>query len=131
MAGLIHLAAHVDDGWRHPISAETMNAAATLGEYLTAHALAAFDAMGADPELECARAVHAWLERTRPERFTVREAFTALPRSRFRKVADLVTPLDVLEQLGWIHREPEPPCTGPGRRPSPTYAVHPSLCTQR
>ncbi|MEO3807871.1 YfjI family protein [Sphaerisporangium sp. B11E5] len=131
MAGLIHLATHIDDGWRHPISADTMNAAATLGEYFTAHALAAFDAMGADPELEGARAVHAWLQRTRPERFTVREAFTALPRSRFRKVADLVTPLDVLEQLGWIHREPEPPRTGPGRRPSPAYAVHPSLCTQR
>ncbi|MFC4588618.1 YfjI family protein [Sphaerisporangium corydalis] len=127
IAGLIHLAAHIDDGWRHPITADTMNAAATLGEYFTAHALAAFDSMGADPDLEAARTVHTWLERTRPERFTVREAFRGVASKRFRKVADLETPLDLLEQLGWIQREPEPPRTGPGRRPSPAYTVHPCL----
>ncbi|MFI7126835.1 hypothetical protein ACIBQ1_14160 [Nonomuraea sp. NPDC050153] len=71
--------------------------------------------------------MHAWLHRTGTARFTVREAFTALPRNRFRKVGELETPLDLLEQLGWIRREPEPPRTGPGRRPSPAYAVHPCL----
>ncbi|MGW6505111.1 YfjI family protein [Nonomuraea angiospora] len=127
LAGLIHLAGRIEDGWRHPISAETVNAAIALGQYFIAHALATFDAMGADPDLEAARTVHAWLQRTSTTRFTLREAFTALPRSRFRKVAELETPLDLLEQLGWIRREPEPPRTGPGRRPSPAYAVHPSL----
>ncbi|MET9340287.1 YfjI family protein [Nonomuraea sp. NPDC003804] len=127
LAGLIHLAEHVDDGWRRPISADTVNAAIVLGEYFTAHALATFDAMGADSDVEGARNVHAWLERTRTARFTVREAFTALSRSRFRKVAELEAPLDLLEQLGWIRREPEPPRSGPGRRPSPAYAVHPCL----
>ncbi|MBG0814177.1 YfjI family protein [Planomonospora sp. ID82291] len=127
LAGLLHLAGHIEDGWRHPIDGATMAAAMELGEYFTAHALAAFDAMGADPEQEAARTLHEWLTRTRPERFTVREAFTALPRSRFRKVADLEPALELLEQLGWIQREPEPPRTGPGRRPSPRYAVHPDL----
>ncbi|MFI7438350.1 YfjI family protein [Nonomuraea indica] len=127
IAGLLHLATHIDDAWRRPIPADTVTAAITLGEYFTAHALATFDAMGADPDLEAARTVHAWLQRTRTTRFTVREAFTALPRSRFRKVTELEAPLDLLEQLGWIRREPEPPRTGPGRRPSPTYAVHPHL----
>ncbi|MEU4229133.1 YfjI family protein [Nonomuraea sp. NPDC026600] len=127
IAGLIHLAARVEDGWRHPITANTVNAAITIGQYFIAHALATFDAMGADPDLEAARTVHAWLHRTGTARFTVREAFTALPRNRFRKVGELETPLDLLEQLGWIRREPEPPRTGPGRRPSPAYAVHPSL----
>ncbi|MFI0424592.1 YfjI family protein [Spongiactinospora sp. 9N601] len=130
MAGLIHLATHVDDGWRHPISADTMTAAVELGGYFTAHALATFDAMGADPDMEGARTVHAWLERTRPARFTAREAFTALPRSRFRKVTELEPALEVLEQLGWIHRQPAPPRTGPGRRPSPAYLVHPRLSTR-
>ncbi|MFI6921758.1 YfjI family protein [Nonomuraea spiralis] len=130
IAGLIHLAGRVADGWRHPISADTVNAAITIGQYFIAHALATFDAMGADPDLEAARTVHAWLHRTGTTRFTVREAFTALPRNRFRKVAELEPALDLLEQLGWIRREPEPPRTGPGRRPSPAYAVHPSLHQQ-
>ncbi|MEU1875756.1 YfjI family protein [Streptosporangium sp. NPDC020072] len=128
LAGLLHLATHIDDGWRRPIDGPTMAAAMELGEYFTTHALAAFDAMGTDPDQEAARTVHEWLTRTRPERFTVREAFTTLPRSRFRKVGDLEPALDLLEQLGWIQREPEPPRTGPGRRPSPRYAVHPDLC---
>ncbi|MBT2224446.1 YfjI family protein [Nonomuraea sp. NEAU-A123] len=127
LAGLIHLATDVEGAWRRPISTDTVNAAIQLGSYFTAHALATFDAMGADPDVEAARVVHAWLHRTRTERFTVREAFTALPRSRFRKVTELEAPLDLLEQHGWIRREPEPPRTGPGRRPSPAYAVHPSL----
>ncbi|MCA2229941.1 YfjI family protein [Nonomuraea aurantiaca] len=127
IAGLIHLAADVDSAFRRPISADTVNAAIALGGYFAAHALATFDAMGADPDLEAARTVHAWLHRTGTERFTVREAFTALPRNRFRKVSELETPLDLLEQLGWIRREPEPPRTGPGRRPSPAYTVHPCL----
>ncbi|MEU0570860.1 YfjI family protein [Nonomuraea sp. NPDC005983] len=127
IAGLLHLAAHVEDAWRHPITTDTVKAAITLGEYFTAHALETFDAMGADPDIEAARTVHAWLHRTGTARFTVREAFTALPRSRFRKVTELEPALDLLEQLGWIRREPDPPRTGPGRRPSPAYAVHPSL----
>ncbi|MEV1002804.1 YfjI family protein [Nonomuraea sp. NPDC050202] len=127
IAGLIHLAGRVEDGWRHPISADTVTAAITIGQYFVAHALATFDAMGADPDVEAARVVHAWLHRTATTRFTVREAFTALPRNRFRKVAELEPALDLLEQLGWIRREPEPPRTGPGRRPSPAYAVHPTL----
>ncbi|WP_329089330.1 YfjI family protein [Streptosporangium sp. NBC_01469] len=128
LAGLLHLAGHIDDGWRRPIGGDTMAAAMELGEYFTTHALAAFDAMGTDPDQEAARTLHEWLTRTRSERFTVREAFTALPRSRFRKVADLEPALDLLEQLGWIRREPEPPRLGPGRRPSPRYVVHPDLC---
>lgn len=127
IAGLLHLAAHIEDGWRRPISADTVHAAITLGQYFTAHALATFDAMGADPDVEAARTVHAWLHRTHTTRFTVREAFTALPRTRFRKVAELEPALELLEQLGWIRREPDPPRTGPGRRPSPAYAVHPNL----
>ena len=47
-----------------------------------------------------------------------------LSRSRFPKVGDLDTPLELLEQHGWIRRMPEPERTGPGRRPSPSYEVH-------
>lgn len=128
MAGLIHLATHPGDGWRRPIDADTLHRAVELGEYFTAHAVAAFDTMGADPDLGDARTLLAWLERTQPERFTVRELFRALPRSRFTRVTDLDPALDLLEQHGYIRRQPDPPRTGPGRPPSPTYTLHPDIC---
>ncbi|MGV9772602.1 DUF3987 domain-containing protein [Streptosporangium sp. NPDC003464] len=125
LAGLLHLAGHIDDGWRRPIDGPTMAAAMELGEYFTAHALAAFDAMGADPDQEAARTVHGWLTRTRPEHFTRRDAHRALQR-HFKKAADLEPACELLEHLGWIHREPDPP--GTRGNPSPRYAVHPDLC---
>ncbi|MFG1997693.1 YfjI family protein [Spirillospora sp. NPDC048911] len=131
LAGLLHLAAHITDGYRIPISADTMHAAIAIGEYFTTHAIAAFDAMGADPDHEAARHVYAWLERNRPEQFTVRHLFSKLPRSKFGKVAELEPALDLLEQYGWIRRQPDPERVGPGRRPSPTYHVHPRLHNPR
>ncbi|WP_214412314.1 DUF3987 domain-containing protein [Sphaerisporangium fuscum] len=125
IAGLLHMVTHIDDGWRHPIAGTTMAAAMELGEYFTGHALAAFDAMGADPEQEAARVVHEWLSRARVGRFTRRDAHRALQR-RFKKAADLEPAFELLEHLGWIRREPEAP--GTRGNPSPRYAVHPDLC---
>ncbi|MGI5225729.1 YfjI family protein [Actinoallomurus sp. CA-142502] len=127
IAALLHLAAHVQDGWRRPIDVDTMRNATRIGEYYIAHALAAFDAMGADPDVDNARTVLTWLENNQPERFTVRELFTVLPRSRFKRVGSLEPPLDLLEQHGWIRRQAEPPRNGPGRPPSPTYVTHPRI----
>ena len=53
-----------------------------------------------------------------------------LSRSRFPKVGDLDAPLELLEQHGYIRRVPEPERTGPGRRPSPAYEVHPDLAAE-
>jgi hypothetical protein len=130
IAGLLHLAEHYADGWGKPISEDTTRAALRMADYFTAHALAAFDHMGVDPVLEAARELYVWLERFRPEKFTKRELFSAVSRSRFPKVGDLDAPLDLLEQHGWIRREPEPERTGPGRKPSPTYLVHPDLAAE-
>jgi replicative DNA helicase len=130
IAGLLHLAANLRDGWGKPIAASTMAAAIQAADYFTAHALAAFDGMGADPVLEDARVILQWLQRTRPARFTKREAHMGLSRSRFPKVGDLDAPLALLEQHGYIRSEPEPERTGPGRRPSPAYEVHPDLATE-
>lgn len=130
IAGLLHLAEHYADGWGKPISEDTMRDALRVTGYFTAHALAAFDHMGVDPVLEAARELYAWLERLRPGKFTKRELFSAVSRSRFPKVGDLDAPLELLEQHGWIRREPEPERTGPGRRPSPAYLVHPDLAAE-
>jgi replicative DNA helicase len=130
VAALLHLAGHLTDGWGQPIDETTARAALAVMDYYNAHALAAFDHMGMDPTLDDARAVYRWLEGTRPQRFTKREAFTGLSRSRFAKVGDLDAPLELLEQHGWIRRMPETDRTGPGRRPSPAYEVHPDLAAE-
>ncbi|MFC3997968.1 YfjI family protein [Nocardiopsis sediminis] len=128
LAGLIHLGTDPVSAWRTPITAQTVAAAIRLGEYFTAHALAVFDHMGADPDQERARTVLDWITRKKPDRFTVREAFNGLPRSAFRKVADLRPALEFLESYGWIREEPPPPTSRKGGRPpSPAYQVHPQL----
>jgi len=130
IAGLLHLAAHLRDGWGLPITEDTMRAALGIGDYYIAHALAAFDHMGTDLPLAGARILYRWLERTRPGRFTKREAHMGTSRAQFPKVGDLDAPLELLEQHGWIRRVPEPERIGPGRRPSPAYEVHPDLATE-
>ena len=81
--------------------------------------------MGADPTMEAARYLLRWIGRARLKRFTRREVHMGTSRSRFPKVGDLDAPLDLLEQHGYIRRLAEPERTGPGRRPSPAWEVHP------
>jgi hypothetical protein len=125
IAGLLHLAEHLRDGWAKPVQAETMHAAVAIARYLTEHALAVFDLMGADPALADARYLLDWIERTATERFTRRELFTALPRGRFPKVDALDPALELLEAHGYLRRAAQPAPKGPGRPPSPTYEVNP------
>jgi hypothetical protein len=49
LAGLLHLASHLHDGWARPIAADTFAGAIRLAGYLVDHARAVFDLMGADP----------------------------------------------------------------------------------
>ncbi|NKE62950.1 DUF3987 domain-containing protein [Lentzea sp. PSKA42] len=126
LAGLLHLADSPADKWSTEITSETFSRARTLGSYYLAHALGAFDYMGNDEVTDDARMVLAWIERQGPISFTVRELFTSITRGRFRKVTDLLPALDLLEQHFHIQRAPEPERRGPGRKPSPTYFVHPT-----
>ena len=130
IAGLLHLATHPQDGWMRPVSEDTMRAALQAGQYYVAHALAAFDFMGVDQVLSDARVLLRWIERTRPERFTRRDAHAGASRTRFPKVGDLDAPLALLEQHGYIRQDSTPPQAGPGRPASPGYLVHPDLATE-
>ena len=126
IAGLLHLAANLRDGWGKPVSAATMEAAVRAGEYFIAHALAAFDGMGADPLLEDARHALTWIARNQEKTFTKRALFRA-EQSRFRKITELDPVLAILEQHGYIRLAEQPDRSGPGRKPSPEYAIHPEL----
>ena len=126
IAGLLHLAADPHHGWTHPITADTITAAARAGTYYLGHALATFDLMGTDPLIDNAHHILDWITRTNTAQFTRRDAFTALKSARFRKVTDLDPALDLLDQHGYI-RTTTPPAPKPagGRPPSPIYEVHP------
>ncbi len=127
IAGLLHLAAHPKDGWSKPIEADTMRAAARIGDYFTAHALAAFDAMGNDPALSKGRSVLAWLAANPHPSISRRELFNALPRGDFPTVTVLDPALALLEDHGWIRQTPAPARSGRGRPPSPRYQLHPAV----
>jgi replicative DNA helicase len=125
LAGLLHLAAHLHDGWAHPISADTFTGATRLASYLVEHARAVFDLMGADPCLDDARWLLDWINRTNQSQFSRRDAHQAA-RGRFRKATDLEPALGLLEEHGWLRRVDADP-VGPrgGRPPSPRFLVNP------
>lgn len=128
IAGLLHLAAHPGDGWTRPIDAATLAAACRIGDYFTAHALAAFDAMGSDAALGKARTALAWLASNPRDSISRRELFNALPRADFPTVGDLDPALALLEDHGWIRQVPPPARNGRGGRPpSPRYQAHPTV----
>jgi len=127
LAGLIHLAEHLHDGWGAPIGADTVERAALLGEYFAAHALAAFDDMGADPATRNARHILAWIERTGAAGFTKRELFRAVKSAQLPTVADLDPALSVLEAHGYLRLVETPAVRRAGRPPSPSYLVHPAV----
>ncbi|MCN0152583.1 DUF3987 domain-containing protein [Salinispora arenicola] len=126
IAGLIHLAEHLRDGWGKPVTADTIDRAALLGDYYAAHALAAFSDMGADKATHNARHIAAWIERTGATTFTKRELFRAVKSNQIPTVADLDPALSLLEAHGHLRQldPPERPRAG-GRPPSPSYLVHP------
>ena len=108
-----------------------MARALAAGEYFTAHALAVFDFMGADPAAEDARAVLAWIRRSGQAVFSKRDVHQAM-RARFKKADDVDPALEMLTGNGWIRTE-KTAAPGPqgGRSPSPAFAVHPALLKDR
>jgi hypothetical protein len=121
IAGLLHLARHLEDGFGRPIDADTMDAATVIGDYLVIHALVAFDEMGADEHRTGARAILAWITEGRREKFRRREVQRALHR-QFPRIADLEPALGLLEEHGYIR--PDGARRGVGRPPG-GYAVCP------
>ena len=127
-AGLLHMAKHAGGSapWGSLIDGATMAAAISIGHYLTAHAKAAYAAMGADPVVEDARYLVRWIGRLEGETFMRREVFEAT-KGRFKRVEALDPPLNLLEAHGYIRQQPPEARTGPGRRPSPVYEVNPKV----
>jgi replicative DNA helicase len=126
LAALLHLAAHLRDGWNQPIGADTFAGAARLADYLVDHARAVFDLMGADPRVDDARWLLDWITRTGQAQFTRRDAHAAAPRGRFPKATSLDPAIGLLEEHGWLRRVDADPVGPRGGRPaSPRFLVNP------
>jgi hypothetical protein len=126
LAGLLHLAGHLRDGWTRPITADPLGGAVRLADYLVEHARAVFDLMGADPRLDDARWLLDWISRTGQAQFTRRAAHQAAPRGRFPKATNLDPALALLEEHGYLRRlDADPPGAKGGRPPSPRFLVNP------
>jgi replicative DNA helicase len=124
----VHLAEHLRDGWGHTVAADTIERAARIGDYYAAHALAAFDDMGADAATRNARQVVTWIERTNTSAYTKRELFRAVTSAQLKTMADLDPVLAVLEVHGYLRQlDPLAPKRGGGRPPSPSFLVHPEV----
>jgi replicative DNA helicase len=126
LAALLHAAQHPHQPWATPIPEATVTAAQRLGDYYAAHALAVFDRLGSDPALDGARTVLTWIEQARITRFSRRDAFRHNRGERVKAVADIDPALALLEDHGYIRLADGPERSGPGRKPSPAYLVHPS-----
>ena len=133
LAGLLQLADHAlapDATAPLAIGEGPMRRALRISDFLCAHAQIAFDMMGADPVAGLSRYVLAWILRNDVTSFTRREAYMPL-RARFKQPAELDPPLDLLIEHDIIRRRPDPPRTGRGRLPSPTFDVNPQIHAQK
>ena len=113
IAGLLHVAEHVERSLEHLTVAEaTMARAIKLGSLLAEHALLAFDLVGCDPAWEGSRMVWSWIEREKEPQFCKRDCWHPL-RGTFKRVVDIDPSLEVLVETGHINRQ-KSPRKGPG-----------------
>ena len=120
IAGLLHLAGTLRTGWTQPIPANHVDAAARLGHYFLAHALAVFDTMSADPTIDDARAVLHWIGQNQPNRVQptrrLHRAFPiTVPQGRRPRPRPHPARRPRLHQNP--ARGPHPPAAGPRPRP--------------
>ena len=125
IAALFHLVSH-DRPEDLKITLETMQRAACLGGFLAKHAQAAYGLMSSDDKTCGARRVLDWIRRKAVERFTGRDCWQNLRKqTAFPHIEDVLNALKELEDRDFIREIPAPAKSGPGRKPSPTYAVNP------
>ena len=94
--------------------------------YFKSHGRKVHVVMDADPRHGPARKLLRWVAANAVERFSKRDAHQAF-RSVFKTVDQLDPVLTLLEKHGLIRLEAPPEHGSPGRKPSPTYEVHPQF----
>jgi len=124
IAALLHIAslAH-DDPWKVNIHEVNIDAAISIAKFLSCHALAVFDFMGADNSLEQARIVLKWIQREKLQKFTFRDCHYA-HKNIFKRAAELEDPIGVLIERNFIREVTQ---TKVSHRRSRFFDVSPNL----
>lgn len=122
LAGLLHCAEH-SNPWTIEISHETLERTLNLSAFLSRHALAAFDLMGADHDLDAARKVWHWIERNHRTTFSARDCFEAV-KGTYKRMAEIIPAFDVLMERNHIFELQEQKVVG---RPSRRFIVNPII----
>ena len=120
LAGVLHVADHATGTIPAEVPVETWLRAERIGRYFLAHALHAFELMGADPVVSLAERIWQWAKRTRQTEIAAREA----QRAVHAPAEELGPAIAVLLERGLLREAPKPP-PAPGRPPSPRYQVRP------
>ncbi|PTQ86477.1 uncharacterized protein DUF3987 [Nitrosomonas ureae] len=124
IAALLHIARHaLVRAWEKEIGIEDMNAALRIADVLSAHSLAVFDLMGADPALDGARIVLRWIEHEGKTEFTFRDCHYA-HKTRYKRTAELEPIMEVLIERHYIRPKAAKLLQG---RPSRIYEVNPII----
>lgn len=122
IAGLLHLAEHGAAGLSLPISVDIVSASCGIGAYFKEHAIAVFGMMQEDPRMKLARQILEYVERERPDTFTVRDIMRHTSIG-IRENVDLG--VKVLVDRGYIRAEEPVKADGPGRPKAAAYRVNP------
>lgn len=123
IAALLHITRHaLANPAEKKISLDDMSAALRMAEVLSAHALAVFDLMGADPALDGARVVLRWIEREGKAEFTFRDCHYA-HKTRYKRAAELEPIIDVLIERHFIRSR----VVKVAHRPSRILEVNPAI----
>lgn len=128
LAGLFHFSEHAEAAPGVPVSAEHMKAAITLGGYFADHARVVFAIMAEDAELAGARRILETIKRHRLRQFIPSDI---IRHSGVKKMADVVSGLEVLTDRGWIREVVQPYSSSKGRPPIPRLETHPSAWGQK
>ncbi len=110
LAGIFHLVENGPRSWTSEVSALTAQNAVTLVmEWLLPHSLRVHREIGADPLLETARQIHAWVRRNNHESFTRAEAYRDLRKGAgWRDSSEAEPALQLLVEFGHLQRDETP-----------------------
>jgi len=120
IAAMMHAAQAQGNPVDSPIGTETMSAAIGIADFLSAHAVAAYQAMGADSSYEDAKYLWRRIDENGLEETTKRDLYR-LCKGKFRCVGDMEPALHTLIEMGYIRDED----VQTGGRPTKKILVNP------
>ena len=124
LACQLHAAEHSGGSVPDIIAAPTMERAISLGRYYLAHAMSAFDMLGADPVRAGAARLIRHLERERPCEIDERAIKRWLRRGQDTP-KNVHAECAMLVEYGYLRPAVSPAESRPGRKPGPRWQVRP------